>query len=208
MLIPKLQQALFVGSNFKMTLKQFISFIGGLILTAIIYALILYVFVFATFSFAGETLSEKENREAFFFYTSVIVIITTIYIAYRQLKTNRKFFALGIAIPLLFAFYILGLTGQVYFSNLNYHQPFDKTKWRQSESKPFKMAKTMTKDKVLIGHTKQQVIDKLGVTKDTFKNDKIDYLKYWTDKGTWELRLYFKDDKVTEAYLYEEGLGI
>jgi hypothetical protein len=191
-----------------MTLKQFISFIGGLILTAIIYALIMYVFMFATFSFAGETLSEKENREAFFFYTSVIVIVTTIYIVYRRLKTNRKFSAIGIAIPILFAFYILGLTGQVYFGNLNYHQKFDQAKWKQSESKPFKMAKTMTKDKVLIGQTKQQVLEKLGTTKDTLKNDKVDYLKYWTDNGTWELRLYFKNDKVIAAYLYEEGLGI
>jgi small-conductance mechanosensitive channel len=192
----------------KMTLRQFQSFIGGLILTAIMYALIVYVCIFATFSFAGETLTERENREAFFFYTSVIVIVTTFYIVYRRLKTNRKFSAAGIAISILFAFYILGLTGQVYFSNLNDRQTFDQAKWRQSESKPFKMAKTMTKEKVLIGQTKQQVLDKLGVAKDTFKNDKIDYLKYWTDKGAWELRLYFKDDKVTEAYLYEEGLGI
>jgi energy-coupling factor transporter transmembrane protein EcfT len=191
-----------------MTLKQFISFIGGLILTAIIYALIMYVFMFATFSFAGETLSEKENRESFFFYTSIFIIVLTLYVVYRRLKTNRKFSVVGIAIPLLFAFYILFVTGQVYFGNLNYRQKFDQAKWKQSESKPFKMAKTMTKDNVLIGQTKQQVLDKLGITKDTLKNDKVDYLKYWTDNGTWELRLYFKNDKVVDAYLYEEGLGI
>ena len=191
-----------------MTLKQFISFLGGLILTGFAYGLIMYIFLVATFSFAGETLSNKENREAFFFYTSVFVMATTIYIVYRRLKTNRRFSAVGIAIPLLFAFYIFFVTGQVYFDNLSYHQTFDKSKWTKSEPKPFKMAKTMTKDKVLLGQTKQQVINKLGVTKDTFKNDKVDYLKYWTDKGTWELRLYFKNDKVSEAYLYEEGLGI
>lgn len=191
-----------------MTLKQFISFIGGFILTAIIYAVIMYVFVFATFSFAGETLSEKENREAFFFYTSLCIIALTLYVIYRRLKTYRKFSAFGIAIPLLFAFYIFFVTGQVYFGNLNYRQKFDQAKWKQSESKPFKMAKTMTKDNILIGQTKQQIIDKLGVTKDTLKNEKVDYLKYWTDNGTWELRIYFKSEKVTEAYLYEEGLGI
>lgn len=164
--------------------------------------------MFATFSFAGEYLSEKENREAFFFYTSVFIIVLTLYVIYRRLKTNRKFSAVGIAIPLLFVFYILFVTGQVYFGNLNYRQKFDQTKWKQSESKPFKMAKTMTKDNVLIGQTKQQVFDKLGITKDTLKNDKVDYLKYWTDNGTWELRLYFKNDKVIDVYLYEEGLGI
>jgi hypothetical protein len=191
-----------------MTSKHFISFIGGLLLTALAYGLIMLIFLVATFSFAGETLSEKENREVFFFYTSAFVIATTIYIVYRRFKTNRKFSALGIAIPILFGCYIFVLTGQVYFDNLSYHQTFDQAKWTQSEPKPFKMAKTMIKDKVLIGQTKQQVINKLGATKDSFKNDKVDYLKYWTDKGTWELILYFKNDNVTEAYLYEEGLGI
>jgi predicted membrane protein len=191
-----------------MTLKNFISLLGGLVLTALAYGLIIYIFVFATFSFAGETLTEKENREAFFFYSTVLVIAVTFFISYRRFKTNRKFSAIGIAIPILFAFYIFCLTGQVYLENLNYHQTFDQKKWNQTEAKPFKMAKTMTKNKVLIGQTKEQVIAKLGTSKDTLKNDKVDYLKYWTDKGTWELRLYFKDNKVTEAYLYEEGLGI
>jgi hypothetical protein len=191
-----------------MTVKQFISFVGGLLLTAFAYGLIIYIFLVATFSFAGETLSDKENREACFFYTSVLVIATTIYIVYNRFKTNRKFSAVGIAIPLLFAFYIFFVTGQAYFDNLNYHQAFDQTKWTKSGAKPFKMAKTLTKDKVLIGQTKQQIINKLGGTNDNFINDKVDYLKYWTDKETWELRLYFKNGKLTEAYLYEEGLGI
>ena len=39
---------------------------------------------------------------------------------YRRFKTNRKFSAIGIVIPLLFAFYILFVTSQVYFHNLNY----------------------------------------------------------------------------------------
>ena len=191
-----------------MTLKQFISFIGGLILTALAYGIIIFIYLVVTFSFAGETLSQKENREAFFFYSSVFVIITTIYIVYRRLKTNRKFSAIGIAIPILFAFYILFLTGQTYFENINYRQKFDKAKWTMSEMKPFKMAKTLVKDNTLIGQTKKQIIENLGVTTDTLKYEKADYLKYFTDKDTWELILRFKDDKVVDTYLYEEGLGI
>jgi len=191
-----------------MTLKQFISFIGALILTALAYGIIIFIYLVVTFSFAGETLSQKENREAFFFYSSVFVIITTIYIVYRRLKTNRKFSAIGIAIPILFAFYILFLTGQTYFENINYRQKFDKAKWTMSEMKPFKMAKTLVKDNTLIGQTKKQIIENLGVTTDTLKYEKADYLKYFTDKDTWELILRFKDDKVVDTYLYEEGLGI
>jgi len=191
-----------------MTLKQFISFIGGLVLTGLIYGLIVCIFVFATFSFAGETLSEKENRDAFFFYSSVIVISVTIYIIYRRLKTNRKFSAIGICIPLVFAFYSCFVFGYTYVGNLTYYQAFDKTKWTQSEYKPFKMVKTLIKEKVLIGQSMQQIINKLGVSNDSLRNDKVDFLKYWTDKDTWEMRLYFKNDKVVEAYLYQEGLGL
>ena len=191
-----------------MTVKQFISFLGALVLTAFVYTFLLYVIVMSTFSFAGETLDAKENREAFFFYSSVFVVAATSYIIYQRSKANQKFSAVGIAIPLLFALYIMFVTGHTCFDNLNYHQAFDRTKWRQSEAKPFKMAKTITKDDDLIGQTRQQMINKFGLPKDSLKNNTADYFTYSTDKGTWEFRLYFKNDKVTEAYLYEEGLGI
>jgi hypothetical protein len=191
-----------------MTSKQFISFIGGLLLTAFSYGLLVLAFMFATFSFAGETLTSKENREAVFFYSAVSAIGLTLYFIYRRLKSQRKYSAIGIAVSLFFAFYILFETGQVYFDNLNYHQKFDKAKWTQSQSKPFKMAKTMTKDRVLIGQTKQQIIEKLGAETDTLKNEKADYFKYFTDNGTWELIIWFNEGKVVDAYLYEEGLGV
>ena len=70
------------------------------------------------------------------------------------------------------------------------------------------MAKTLIKRKTLIGQSKQQVFDKLGTTKDSIKNEKVDFLRYWTDNGTWQIRLYFKNDRVIDAYLYEEGLDL
>ena len=78
----------------------------------------------------------------------------------------------------------------------------------QSEYKPFNMAKTLVNDKALIGKSKQRIIATLGVTRDSLKNEKIDYLKYRTDKESWDLHLYFKNDTVLDAYLYEEGLDL
>ena len=164
--------------------------------------------VFKTFSFAGERLIEKEGREAAFFYLAAGVTIATIYVFVRRLQTFRKFSAFGICIPLLLALYACFSFGQIYFSNLNYHQKFDRGIWLKASSKPFKMAKTLINGKTLVGQTKLQVIEKLGASQDTFKNEVIDYIKYPIDKGNWEFRIYFKNDKVDEAYLYEEGLGI
>lgn len=168
----------------------------------------MYAFVFATFSFAGETLTEKENREAFFFYISLVVSIGTTFTIVRRIKTHRKFSAIGISLPLTFALYVCFELGQIYFNNLNYRETFDKETWIKSESKPFKMAKTLAKEKILVGQTKHQIFVTLGPTNDRLKNDKVDYVKYWTDKGTWELRLFFENGKVVETYLYEEGLSL
>lgn len=192
----------------KLILNQFLSFAAGLLSTGFFYVLILYAFLLGTFSLAGETLSEKENRDALYFYATVVVIIITLFIAYRLYKSNRKLAAKGIAIASLYAFFILFMVGQNYFENFNYHQHFVESQWKQSVDKPFNMAKTMTKEKMLIGLTKQQALDKLGSPKDSLKNENIDYINYRTDKDSWELWLYFKNDKVTEAYLYKEGLGI
>jgi|GEM_PF-2245106 len=191
-----------------MTVKQFLSFLYGLVLTGLVYGVITYIIVFSTFSFAGERLTRKEGREAFFFYLTAIVTIATIYTIVRRLKTSRKFSAIGISIPLLVAIYACLNPGQTYFSNLNYHQKFDKIIWAKAISKPFKMAKTLANDKTLVGQTKLQVIEKLGVSHESFKNANVDYFKYLTNKETRELRIYFKNNKVREAYLYEEGLGI
>ena len=161
-----------------------------------------------TFSLAGEKLTEKESRESFMFFISLFTAVATGYIIYKLIKQNKKFSAIGIAIPFLFALYVSLSTGLVYLDNLNYRQKFDRTKWVESEYKPFKMAKTIVKDKTLVGLTKRQVIEKLGATNNALKNDKVDYLKYSTDKSTWELCLYFKGDKVIDVYLYEEGLEL
>jgi hypothetical protein len=190
-----------------MSLKQFTSLVGGFILTGLIYLAITYILFFLTFSLAGQTLTEKENKEAFLFYTALATSMITIYLILRQLKTNKKFSAIGICVALFISFYGTFYLAKVYFENLNYYEEFNALKWTNSEHKPFKIAKTLTKKKTLLGLTKHQVIEKLGTTNETLKNNKFNFDQYWTDKGTWQLRLYYKEDKVIEAYLYEEGVN-
>jgi amino acid transporter len=190
-----------------MSLKQFTSLVGGFILTGLIYVVITFILVFFTFSLGNQTLTEKENKDTFLFYTASAISIITIYLIFRRLKTNKKFSAIGICVALFISFYGTFNLAKVYFENLNYYEEFDTLKWTNSEHKPFKMAKTLTNNRTLLGLTKQQVIEKLGTTNETLKNNKFNFDQYWTDKGTWQLRLYYKEDKVIEAYLYEEGVN-
>lgn len=191
-----------------MNFKKIISFFGGLLITSLAYLLIMFAILYTTFSFAGETLTEKENRESFFFYTTIFVITVSIYIFYRFYKSNRKFAAFGIVIPILFAIYSAGLTGKDYFNNLNNYQTFDQTIWVNSKFKPFKMAKNLVNSKVLLGMTRQQIINKLGNTNDSLTNEKNELLRYWTDNGTWQLKIIFKNNIVSESFIFEEGLDL
>ncbi|MDN3656630.1 hypothetical protein QWZ08_13380 [Ferruginibacter paludis] len=84
------------------------------------------------------------------------------------------------------------MTSQACFHNLNYRQKFDKEKWTRAESKPFKMAKTLVKDSILIGQSRKQIIEMLGSSTDTLQYEKNDNLQYFTDQDTWELIIRFK----------------
>ncbi len=187
---------------------QFASFLSGLILTSLIYAAILFLFVFATFSFSGETLSEKEARDAVCFYGTLTIVGITYFIMVKHFKNKNVYGAAGIFLPFLFAIYALTITGIIYFNNLNYFCAFDKARWQQQEWKPFNMAKTLVKRGGLIGRDKQDIITNLGTSDRVFDNGDVDYIFYPTDNCTWEMRLYFKDDKIEKAFLYQEGLSL
>lgn len=66
----------------------------------------------------------------------------------------------------------------------------------------------MTKSSVLVGLTKQQVIEKLGTPQETVNNGQEELLTYETDKQNWQLRLSVKNNRVVEAFLFEPGLAI
>ena len=73
-----------------MTLKHFISFTLGLVFTIMIYGIITFFILMATFSLSSKTLTEKENRETFFFVTAFIVTIVTIISAFKRFKNGWK----------------------------------------------------------------------------------------------------------------------
>ena len=188
-----------------MIFRQLISFTGGMVITAGFYFLFLFVFVLATFSLSGETLTEKENREALVFFVSVIISFLTVYAIIRKYRKGKQFAAAGIAVPALLAVYITLYSGSVNFDNLNYYTSFEKQEWLRVEAKPFKMAKTLAKNKNLIGKEKEYVAEMLGPSGRTFKNEIVDYIFYPSDYDGWQLRLFFQYNKVKKAFLYQEG---
>lgn len=187
------------------SMKQLLSCIAGGTVTAIIYAVLLFFFVIGTFSLSGETLSQKENRDTFVFFSLVIILLLTVYVTIRQYLSGKKFTATGIAAVGLLAIYGVFYTGKIYFSNLDYYQGFDKAIWVESRFKPFKMAKTLVKKNKLSMLSKQEILDLLGLPENDC-SDECHYLHYTTE-GNWKLCiLLFDNNKVKEAYLYEEGL--
>jgi len=55
-----------------------------------IYGIITFFILMATFSLSSKTLTEKENRETFFFVTAFIVTIVTIISAFKRFKNGWK----------------------------------------------------------------------------------------------------------------------
>jgi len=190
-----------VGRNL---MKQGLPFISGLILPLIFYAIGGYLLFAMTFTLSSQTLTERENEIALYFYCVLAGIILVSLIAVRQFKLKRKPLSLGFAISTIPVIVILFKIGIVYFGQLNYYQPFDKTKWANSELKPFNMAKTLAKKKMLIGLDRKEVISKLGYFKEGALVDG-EILIYYTEKY-WQFNIELKKDTVVNAYLYDPGM--
>lgn len=188
-----------------LTLKQVTSFVGGALLTGLSYGFLVFLFVMGTFSFVGEELPEKENREAFEFFATVAILLITLYIVFRQYRSGKRFTAAGVATAGIIALYGVVYTGRVYISNLRYYEAFDKNIWLKNESKPFNMAKTLVKKWTLTGLSKQEVLEKLGPAKRPCQ-DECSFLVYDTNNWNWDLYILFENNKVKEVYLYQEGL--
>jgi hypothetical protein len=195
----------FFPKETKMRVGQIISFICGTVITGVIYFIFLFVYVLATFSLSGENLDEKENREAFVFFASLIISFSTVHVIIRKYKKGMKFTAAGIAFPAMLAVYLTFYAGIVYYENLNYYKSFDKQEWFRVGAKPFKTAKTLAKKKYLIGKEKEYVAEMLGPSGRLYKNNIVDYIIYPTDYDGWQLRLLFEYNKAKKAFLYQEG---
>ena len=72
----------------------------------------------------------------------------------------------------------------------------------QSKQKPEKMAKTLVREKKLIGLTRTQVKDMLGEGLKEYGNTGTGYsrIEYWVSNN-WTLTVLFQKDKVIESEL-------
>ena len=199
--MPRLTQSPNVSGNL---MKQLLSFISGLIIPLIFYAIGGYLLVAMTFNFSSQTLTERENEIALYFFCVLAGIIFISFIAFRQFKLKRKYLSLGLAISIIPVIVILFKIGVIYFGQLNYNQPFDKLVWTASNNKPLNMAKTLAKKKELIGLDRKEVITKLGYFKETARVDG-QTLIYYTDTY-WDFYIDLKQDTVVKVYLYDKGL--
>ncbi len=185
-------------------MNQFLSFISGLIIPLIFYAIGGCLLLALTFTLSSQTLTERENEIALYFYSVLSGLILISCIAFKQFKLKRKPLSLGLAISTIPVLVILLKIGLVYFDQINYYQPFDKAKWTNNEAKPINMAKTLSKKNTLIGLDRKEVISKLGYFKETARTDG-ETLIYYTDKY-WQFHIDLKKDTVIETYLYYPGL--
>ena len=184
--------------------KQFTAFLGGMFITAIFYLAIIFFYVLTTFSLAGETLTEKENGDTFRFFTAFIIVGITTFILVRKIRSGQPFTAIGMSLPLALALYGMIVSGITCIDNIYYHRSFNKQKWDNTEFKPFKMTKTIVKEKKLIGMSHKELFKLLGSRDNDYWNDK-NYMVYPTDNPGWRLEIGFTNGKVQSAYLYEGG---
>ncbi len=185
-------------------MKQLLSFTAGLIIPLIFYAIGGSLLIAMTFTLSSQTLTEKENEITLYFYCVLSGIILAAFIAFKQFKLKRKPLSFGILTSTIPVLVILLKIGVLYFGQLNYYQPFDKTQWAKNEAKPFNMAKTLAKKKTLIGLDRKEVINKLGYFKETARLDG-QTLIYYTE-NYWEFYVDLKNDTVVKAHLFYPGM--
>lgn len=188
--------------------RKIAPFLAGAFLTGLAYSALLLLFVLTTFSFSGETLSKKENREAFCFYAVLSVVLVTGTSIKRKIKRGDKFFAYGMIVPLAFAVAGLLIMTFIYINNLCYFRNFDKATWMKADAKPFDMAKTLVKHSVLLTMSPEKMREMLGQPDRSYGDNEKGSFIYETDNSEWELRVIIENSKIVKAFIYEEGLGL
>ena len=159
-----------------------------------------------TFNLAGgETLSVFDNRNITLFVVSLIVLTIAFYFFKKYYKKNRKFTAFGIIIiPLT-----LVIAGTLYLTSSLKTTEFDKAIWTQNKVKPDDMAKTLVRQKSLLGLTRSQVKALLGQGSGEYgnENDARGSILYSVENG-WTLSVIFHKDKVVETQMRQTFLGV
>jgi hypothetical protein len=189
-----------------MKLGAFVSFLLGFIVTGVILAFIFLCLVILTFDLGGgKTLGELEAQRALMLSITLLLILVAGSVARDFIKGKKRFVALGIRVMALLC--IIVVAGN-YIYNLTIPTTFNKTKWEQSDYKPYHMAATLVKRDTLIGLTKQQVKDLLGqgLNRD-YESAGAGYQEYLVE-DTWKLTLYFEKDKLVRTELRLPWLGV
>ncbi len=184
-----------------------ISFLGGLTVSVAIVGIVYLCFFLLTFNLGGgETLDQIENLNIAILIISILLFAIAVIYARRYFKNNKKYTAIGITIiPIM-----VTITAAIYFFTQNLsHTKFNKAIWTQSEWKPDKMAKTLVKEKILIGLTRTQVKQMLGEGAEEYgdKNTDRGSIIYHV-QNDWTFSVIFQYDKVVETQLRLPWLGI
>ncbi|MCB0762993.1 MAG: hypothetical protein KDC12_15815 [Flavobacteriales bacterium] len=178
-----------------------ISFTGGLIITAVILIVLYLLYLVSIFDLSvGETLQEIENQRTILLVLTIIIAGLTVLVSRRFIRAGKKYTAIGTVILPLLA--LLAVTVS-YFNNFNYHTTFNHTTWQQDMHKPFDMAATLVKDKVLIGMTRIEVEEMLGQGHEKSYGDQSQgngYVSYLVEHS-WTLIIYFEKDIVVDTKL-------
>jgi|RhiMetdeSRZDD1v2_1073273.scaffolds.fasta_scaffold10967_10 ABC-type transport system involved in multi-copper enzyme maturation permease subunit len=185
----------------------FISFLAGLAVSIAIVGIIYLCFFLLIFDLGGgETLSQVEHQNMAVWFLSVLLFAIAAIYARRYIRNNRKYTGIGIAIVP----FMVTVTATVYLFGANfYHTKFDKATWAQSKPKPDKMAKTLVKEKTLIGLTRMQVKQMLGEGAEEYgdKNTDRGSIIYHVENN-WTFSVIFRYDKVIDTQLRLPWLGI
>lgn len=173
---------------------------AGFFITAIVYLAVLFAMGYSDYLFTT-TLTEKQIQDAFFFCFQFLILAGSVYLIIRFFKRNRRFTAIGMCLPVLFGLCVMFLLGKNY-ADLTITEPFNKTKWTAANHKPFKMARTLTKNNTLIGKSRQEIIEMLGASHDAVgEPGTTGYITYYTDNDNWILILDLEKGKVTNSHL-------
>jgi hypothetical protein len=178
-----------------------ISFLSGLVTTAVILTVIVLLYFISIFDLAGgETLQEIESQRTASLVLAIIIAGLTVIVYKHFIRTGKKYTAIGTGIlPLLL---LISVT-VYYFDNYNYRTTFDQTTWQQEKWKPFDMAATLVKDNELIGKTRTEVKEMLGQGhEECYGDENTDksFISYLVKKN-WTLIIYFENNIVIDTKL-------
>ncbi len=158
-------------------LKNILSIIGGGLISLIILGLIIGVVAFF-WMLHIEYEPITESKDYICIYGFGLILLLLVLIPYRLLRNRRPNFSYGLLIGLIPIGFILYLNTTGYYEYLT-PEDFDKKVWFENNPKPYEMARSLIKNGLTEGLTKQEVIKLLGT----------DFAKNYSDDSTFVYQL-------------------